>query len=437
NLILPCPITQKGTGEPCCNEHLCFSSESLANHLASRHNQQGLKSFAEKHCLSDSGYMAAALKGGPNSPSALIGGTKKQLAELIRQWITAPYTKLVVDPRKVANDNLDTCETLGPEITGIVFRREWRYGGNPKGRTHYPTMISLLTKWKNEGRTNYPDGPAYGPPTAHALAAVPRFRSLRDGKYGEDFCALLPDQREQYSRRSLKVIKVSKPVRSKLQEKRLQSAEQSSLKTKGRPTPSSSRNPVDTSFAHPLAKRPEQKGSGTCNKRSIESKDCKGAKKSRGNGAPTPIPSAVLPNPDRQMVRDSRGNQRGNQKLTALETQQKEMEWFLGGAQLGHLPLWTERVGDLSDAPVALTRFLKEASPGTRKEMDDWLDACQRVSKHLSLVQQEGLIMMGQVKHVHVYAQGLEQKVQSLEKVRVEAERKESRDHVVTNKILQ
>ncbi|MCP3680907.1 MAG: hypothetical protein GY782_11895, partial [Gammaproteobacteria bacterium] len=173
--------------------------------------------------------------------------------------------------------------------------------------------------------------------------------------------------------------------RGKLQERRIQSTEQSNLKTKGRPTPSSSRNPVDTSFAHPLAKRPEQKGSGTC-KRSIESKDCKGVKKSRGDGGkPTPIPSAVLPNPDRQMVRDSRGNQKGNQRLTTLESQQKEMEWFLGGAQLGHLPLWTERVGDLSDAPVALNRFLKEASQGTRKEMDDWLDACQRVSKHLSL----------------------------------------------------
>ncbi|MCP4734784.1 MAG: hypothetical protein GY873_11375, partial [Bosea sp.] len=69
--------------------------------------------------------------------------------------------------------------------------------------------------------------------------------------------------------------------------------------------------------------------------------------------------------------------------------------------------------------------------------MDDWLDACQRVSKHLSLVQKEGLVMMGQIKHVHVYAQGLEQKVQSLEKARVEAERKESRDHAITNKILQ
>ncbi|MCP3679967.1 MAG: hypothetical protein GY782_06730, partial [Gammaproteobacteria bacterium] len=140
NLILPCPITQKGPGEPCCTGHLSYSSDSLANHLASRHNQQGLKSFAEKHCLPDSGYMAAALKGGPNSPGALIGGTKKQLAELIRQWITAPYAKLVVDPRRVASDNLDTCETLGPEITGIVFRREWRYGGNQKGRTHYPAM---------------------------------------------------------------------------------------------------------------------------------------------------------------------------------------------------------------------------------------------------------------------------------------------------------
>ncbi|MCP3955209.1 MAG: hypothetical protein GY697_23765 [Desulfobacterales bacterium] len=45
--------------------------------------------------------------------------------------------------------------------------------------------------------------------------------------------------------------------------------------------------------------------------------------------------------------------------------------------------------------------------------------------------------MMGQIKHVHVYAQGLEKKVQSLEKARVEAERKEGRNPPVSNKILQ
>ncbi|MCP3891283.1 MAG: hypothetical protein GY702_20825, partial [Desulfobulbaceae bacterium] len=60
-------------------------------------------------------------------------------------------------------------------------------------------MISLLEKWRKEGSTNYTDGPAYEP-MALALAAFPRFRSLRDGKYGEDFCMLLPDQQEQYSR---------------------------------------------------------------------------------------------------------------------------------------------------------------------------------------------------------------------------------------------
>ncbi len=90
NLILPCPITQKGPGEPCCTEHLSFSSGSLAYHLASRHNQRVLKSFIEEHCLTDSSYVALAPQGGPNSPAAMVGGTKKQLAELIRQWITAP-----------------------------------------------------------------------------------------------------------------------------------------------------------------------------------------------------------------------------------------------------------------------------------------------------------------------------------------------------------
>ncbi len=142
----------------------------------------------------------------------------------------------------------------------MIFRREWRYGGNLKGRTHYPSMISLLEKWRKEGRTNYTDGPAYET-TALALVAFPRFKSLRDGKYEEDFCTLLPHQKEQFSRRSLKTIRVSKPVCVKLQEKRIQSAVQQNLKTKGRPTPSSSRTSVDTSFAHPLAKRPDQKGS--------------------------------------------------------------------------------------------------------------------------------------------------------------------------------
>ncbi len=94
-------------------------------------------------------------------------------------------------------------------------------------------------------------------------------------------------------------------------------------------------------------------------------------------------------------------------------------------------------MGNLSDAPVALNRFLKDASPGIRREMDGWLDACQKVSKHLSIVQSEGLAMMGQIKHVHVYAQGLEKKVQSLEKARVETEKKGGHDHLESNKILQ
>ncbi len=68
--------------------------------------------------------MALASQGGPNSPAEMARGTKKRQAELIRQWITAPYAKLVVDPRKVACNNLDACETLGQEITGMVFRRE-------------------------------------------------------------------------------------------------------------------------------------------------------------------------------------------------------------------------------------------------------------------------------------------------------------------------
>ncbi|MCP3888505.1 MAG: hypothetical protein GY702_06480, partial [Desulfobulbaceae bacterium] len=150
-----------------------------------------------------------------------------------------------------------------------------------------------------------------------------------------------------------------------------------------------------------------------------------------------PIPIAVLPHPNRQLVRDSRAKQQGSQKLTTLESQQKELEWFLGGANLVHLPLWTERVGDLSDAPVTLNRFIKDASLGTRREMDSWLEACQKVSKHLSIVQSEGLAMMDQIKHVHVYAQGLEKKVQSLEKARVESEKKGGHSYLESNKILQ
>ncbi len=132
---------------------------------------------------------------------------------------------------------------------------------------------------------------------------------------------LLPKQREQFSQRTLKTVRVSKPVRLRLQEKRVQSAGQPNLKQKGRPTPSSSQASVDTSFAHPLAKRPDQRGSGTC-KRSAESEDFKGVKKSKGDGGKmTPIPTAVLPHPDRQLVRDSRGNQKGSQRLTTLESQ--------------------------------------------------------------------------------------------------------------------
>ncbi len=69
--------------------------------------------------------------------------------------------------------------------------------------------------------------------------------------------------------------------------------------------------------------------------------------------------------------------------------------------------------------------------------MDSWLAACQKVSKHLYIVQSERLAMMGQIKHVHVYAQGLEKKVQSLEKSRVESEKKGGRSHLESNKILQ
>ncbi|MCP3888136.1 MAG: hypothetical protein GY702_04590 [Desulfobulbaceae bacterium] len=338
NLILSCPITQKGTGESCCTEHFSYSSGSLAYHLANRHNQRELRLFVDDHCLPDRSYVALALQGGPNSPAEMAGGTKKQLAELIRQWITAPYAKLVVDPRKVACDNLDACETLGPEITGMVFRREWRFGGNLKG-THYQSLITLLEKWRREGKTNYPDGLAYEP-TVCALAAFTRFRSLRDGKFEEDFCPLLPKQREQFSRRTLKTIKVSNPVRCKLQERRVQKAGPQSLKLKGRTTPSASQASSDTSFVHPLTKRPEQKGSES-SKRSAESEDFKGAKKSkRDGGKMTPIPTAVLPHPDHQLVHDSRANQRGNQKLTTLESQQKELEWFLGEANLVHLSLW-------------------------------------------------------------------------------------------------
>ncbi|MCP3678801.1 MAG: hypothetical protein GY782_00220, partial [Gammaproteobacteria bacterium] len=104
--------------------------------------------------------------------------------------------------------------------------------GKLKRKDSLPYYDLTSRKWRKEGRTNYTDGPAYEP-MALALAAIPRFRSLRDGKYGEDFCTLLPDQWEQYSRQSLKTIRVSRPVRGKLQERRIQSTEQSNLKTKG------------------------------------------------------------------------------------------------------------------------------------------------------------------------------------------------------------
>ncbi len=132
-------------------------------------------------------------------------GTKKRQAELVRQWITALYTKLVVDPRKVASNNLDACETLDPEITGMIFRTEWRFAGNYR-KTHYQTLIPQLEKWRREGKTNYPDGLAYEP-MVHAFAAYMRFRSLRDGKFEEDFRPLTPKQREQFNRRTLKSTK--------------------------------------------------------------------------------------------------------------------------------------------------------------------------------------------------------------------------------------
>ncbi len=198
NMVLPCPITQRANGDSCCEEHLSYSSVNLAHHLANHHNQQELSSCIQNHCLPDKDFVALLSQGGPNSPTEMARGTKKRQAELVRQWITAHYTKLVVDPRKVASNNLDACETLDQEITGMVLWREWHFAGNYR-KTHYQTLILQLEKWRREGKTNYPDGLALEP-MVHAFAAYTRFRSLRDGKFEEDFRPLLPKQREQSNR---------------------------------------------------------------------------------------------------------------------------------------------------------------------------------------------------------------------------------------------
>ncbi len=44
-----------------------------------------------------------------------------------------------------------------------------------------------------------------------------------------------------------------------------------------------------------------------------------------------PLPTTVMPHPDRQMVHDSRAKQKGSQKLATLEAQQKELGGSLEG----------------------------------------------------------------------------------------------------------
>ncbi len=111
----------------------------------------------------------------------------------------------MVDPRKVASNNLDACEKLDQEITGMVFRKEWCFVGIYK-KSHYQTLILQLEKWTREGKTNYQDGLAYEL-MVHAFAAYMRFRSLRDGKYEEDLHPLSPRQRDQYSKRTPKTLR--------------------------------------------------------------------------------------------------------------------------------------------------------------------------------------------------------------------------------------
>ncbi len=48
--------------------------------------------------------------------------------------------------------------------------------------------------------------------------------------------------------------------------------------------------------------------------------------------------------------------------------------------------------------------------------MGEWLEACQDLSKHLGLLQQDDLAMIEQIQHVYSHEKRLEVQVQSLEK---------------------